>query len=120
MEIKMNTQIDTTPKSSVHPLIIAAAGAVVLVCGLGAAALMGWLPSSTGHNADATLSSTSQTAAERAAQAQALQANGAQQHHTAPAHHAQAPTTIASANPKSCADCGVIDAVNEVDTRGQG
>ena len=36
----------TTTTKSLHPLVLAAAVAVLLFCGVGTAALMGWLPSS--------------------------------------------------------------------------
>lgn len=104
------------PKSSTHPLIIAAAGAVVLVSGLGAAAIMGWLPSSAGHNTDVNGQALAvQTAAVSSAPAQP---SAPVPHHAAPVHHVSPPT--ASAAPAICNECGVIASVNEVDTKGQG
>jgi outer membrane lipoprotein SlyB len=51
-EIAMNTSPTTPPRvARHHPLMIAAALAVVLFCLLGTAAIMGWLPSSIGSNA---------------------------------------------------------------------
>ncbi len=107
----------SAPKSSLHPLLVGAAGAVILVSGLGVAAIMGWLPSSNGHNADPTLAANGQPVASQTAVAAtpAQGSNGAPVHH----HHAAAPERIASAAP-ACNDCGVIEAVNEVDTKGQG
>ena len=59
----------TTTTKSLHPLVLAAAVAVLLFCGVGTAALMGWLPSSQG---DAQPLSAS-TSAEQLASLQASQ-----------------------------------------------
>lgn len=114
--------MNNAPKSSTHPLMVGAAAAVILVSGLGAAAIMGWLPSSSGHGADAN----SQTPAAQVAGAPAqpgaptvVQASSAPvQHHTSTVHHA--PVQTASNGPAICNDCGVIESVNEIDTKGQG
>jgi outer membrane lipoprotein SlyB len=119
--------MNNAPKSSLHPLIVGAAGAVILVSGLGAAAIMGWLPSSNGHNTDPALNANGQPVASQSATA-AMPAPAAApvaapaykepvHHQSAPVHHAE---RIASAAPAVCHDCGVIEAVNEVDTKGQG
>ena len=48
----MNTQATTVHKSpQAHPMMIIAAIAIVLFCGVGVAAIMGWLPNSIGGNA---------------------------------------------------------------------
>jgi outer membrane lipoprotein SlyB len=48
------TTLDTSPlpaaRTRPHPLLIAAALAVIVFCIVGTAAIMGWLPSSTGSN----------------------------------------------------------------------
>jgi outer membrane lipoprotein SlyB len=47
----MDTHHPTPPaRARQHPLLIAAAIAVILFCAIGTAAIMGWLPSSTGGN----------------------------------------------------------------------
>jgi outer membrane lipoprotein SlyB len=46
----MNTQTPITPRPRQHPLLLAAALAVILFCAVGIAAIMGWLPSSHGSN----------------------------------------------------------------------
>jgi len=113
------------PKSSTHPLIIAAAGAVVLVSGLGAAAIMGWLPSSAGHNSDANgqpLAAPTAAAPSASTPSSApvlVKAAEPAQHHATATHH-HAPQQTASAAPAICNECGVVAAVNEVDTKGQG
>jgi hypothetical protein len=47
---KGHTMNNNTNKSSMHPMILTAAAAVVLVSGVGVAAMMGWLPSSESKN----------------------------------------------------------------------
>jgi outer membrane lipoprotein SlyB len=117
----MNTQTNPSQKSSAHPLMLAAAVAVLLACGVGVAAMMGWLPSSAGHNADPALNGNVQTSSASSAPARVLPNSEPVHHHTAPSHHtASSDTVVAAASPASCANCGVIDAVNEIDTRGQG
>jgi outer membrane lipoprotein SlyB len=47
----MDTHHPTSPaRARQHPLLIAAAIAVILFCAIGTAAIMGWLPTSTGGN----------------------------------------------------------------------
>lgn len=48
----MQTQTTPAHNSRMHPLLIAAAVAVLLFCAVGTAALLGWLPSSIGGNRD--------------------------------------------------------------------
>ena len=65
----MNNPINTTGKSaSHHPMMIAAAIAIILFCLAGTAAIMGWIPSSIGNNS----SSGELTASDRAALASSL------------------------------------------------
>ena len=47
-ETTMNTPMPPTSKSTHHPMMIAAAIAVILFCLAGTAAIMGWIPSSMG------------------------------------------------------------------------
>ena len=47
-EKHMNTPMPHTSKSNLHPMMIAAAIAVILVCLAGTAAIMGWIPASMG------------------------------------------------------------------------
>lgn len=48
----MDTHQIPPTRARQHPLLIAAAIAVILFCAVGTAAIMGWLPSSTGGNRD--------------------------------------------------------------------
>ena len=116
----MNTPLAPVPKSALHPLIVAAAVAVMLVSGLGAAAIMGWLPSSAGKNSEAQLSANGQPITSQYLPTAVPQASIPAHHRTAPAHHSRSPENIASASSTTCSECGVIDAINEIDTRGQG
>ena len=120
------------PKSSIHPLMAAAAGAVVLVSGLGAAAMLGWLPSSSGHNVDPSVGPNGQPLTAQTAGAPGTASGGtaviaapvgATAQHSSPVHHApehRAAEHVAAAAPAECRDCGVIESVHEVDTKGEG
>ncbi|MBG6222943.1 MULTISPECIES: glycine zipper 2TM domain-containing protein [unclassified Janthinobacterium] len=112
---------------SLHPLVLAAAVAVLLFCGVGTAALMGWLPSSQG-GAQTLAASTSaeqlaslqenrppQSVPEPQPQQQAQQpAQQAQQPQQPQQQYATAPA------PQVCSNCGVIEAIHEVNTRAEG
>ena len=126
----------TTTTKSLHPLVIAAAVAVLLFCGVGTAALMGWLPSSHGDTQPLAAS----TSAEQMASLQANQPNPAPagmqslaalpqqpqpiQQQPAPARQPQPqPQQYAAAPapaPQVCSNCGVIEAIHEVNTRAEG
>ena len=122
----------TTTTKSLHPLVLAAAVAVLLFCGVGTAALMGWLPSSQG-DAQPLAASTSaeQLASLQANQPQAnLQPAGAQplaalplqqQQQQQPVRQQQPQQQYAAAPaPQVCGNCGVIEAIHEVNTRAEG
>lgn len=129
-----------------HPLLLAAAVAVILFCAAGIAALMGWLPSRGGNGADQAAyagasGNSSQLAAANLAPLPAGQDNGgyqpgpapgsslaqgyappAQAGSTAPERAAVAPEPerAAQAVPSVCTSCGVVESVREVSTRAQG
>lgn len=124
----------TTTTKSLHPLVLAAAVAVLLFCGVGTAALMGWLPSSQG-DAQPLAASTS---AEQMANLQANQPSAAlppagaqplaalppqqQQPQQQPVRQPQPQQQYAAAAPapQVCGNCGVIEAIHEVNTRAEG
>jgi len=132
----------TTTTKSLHPLVLAAAVAVLLFCGVGTAALMGWLPSSQGDSQPLAAS----TSAEQMANLQAnqpqtnLQPAGAQplaalppqqqpqqqqqqqqQPVRQPQQQPQQQYAAAPAPaPQVCGNCGVIEAIHEVNTRAEG
>lgn len=124
----MNTPI--TSKPTHHPMMIAAAVAIILFCLAGTAAIMGWIPSSVGNSA----STGELTPSDRAALASRLADTDpapvmaplpAPQEERAPAPVAQrAPVQLAAATParKSnwCGNCGNVESVREIKTRGEG
>ena len=127
----------TTTTKSLHPLVLAAAVAVLLFCGVGTAALMGWLPSSQGDSQPlAASTSAEQLASLQANQPQAnLQAAGAQplaalppqqqqqqqpQQQPAPVRQPQPQYAAAAPAPQVCSNCGVVEAIHEVNTRAEG
>ena len=128
----------TTTTKSLHPLVLAAAVAVLLFCGVGTAALMGWLPSSDSRDAQPLSSAAS---SEQLASLQAIAPPpGAQALDAAPLASQQPPQQLAAVQaapaprplpepepqyaaapaPKVCSNCGVIEAIHEVNTRASG
>ncbi len=98
----MNNNLTPPARARQHPLLLAAALAVVLFCLLGTAAIMGWIPSSIGGNANRQLNE-----AERAALAASLPPGGqaaplapaARMAQLAPQGGAYAPAPAAQAGP---------------------
>jgi len=99
--------METQASKSPHTLYWVAGIAVTVFSAVGIAAIMGWIPTSTGGPGNNLVTAT-QPAAQPAARS-----------HTAPS---RAPAQIASNTPASarCAECGVIEAVREIDTKGEG
>lgn len=122
----------------IHPLVAVASVAVLLFSGLGAAALMGWLPSSTskpGDDAaiirpDAAMakSEKAQPAASAASAASAAKPTQSTASATKPKDGTTVaartkPAQVASSAPVAkaiCANCGVIQSVLEVEKAGEG
>ncbi len=122
----------------IHPLVAVASVAVLLFSGLGAAALMGWLPSSTskpGDDAaiirpDAAMakSEKAQPAASAASAASAAKPTQSTTSATKPKDGTTVaartkPAQVASSAPVAkaiCANCGVIQSVLEVEKAGEG
>lgn len=94
--------METQAKKPLHPLFWAAGIALILFCGAGVAAMMGWIGSSAGKPAEPSPITkldkprASERASERA--------------------HAVAKIPVAAI----CLECGVVQSVHEVDTKGQG
>jgi outer membrane lipoprotein SlyB len=87
---------------SPHPLVWVAAIALIVFCGAGAAALMGWIPTSAGKPGDdAALAKLDKP-------------------HASPARAAPAKTHPAAVVAAKCAECGVVQSVHEVDVKGEG
>lgn len=121
----------TRPKHSLHPLLIAAAIAVMLFCAVGTAAILGWLPSSAGgnHNPNGALTASDQLASPLIPQTPPSQAMSTSVASLAPAAVAAAappreqtaypaPAPVAQTAP--CLNCGMVESVREVTTRAQG
>jgi outer membrane lipoprotein SlyB len=92
--------METQSSKSPHPMVWVAAIAVVVFCGAGAAAFLGWIPSSMSTPAD-----------EKLARLDAPKAAAA--HQSAPRAHS-APVAA------RCSECGVIQSVREIDAKGEG
>jgi len=118
----METQVSKIePQSGKFPqAVIWIAGiALTLFCAVGIAALMGWIPNSMGGASDKAAigqqsANTVPPAAPKAPRAAA--AHPAPVAHTAPVP--VAPVKIAAVS--TCAECGVIESVREVEAKGKG
>ena len=94
--------METQAKKSLHPLMWIAGIALIVFCGAGVAAFMGWTTSSAGKPAEpSVVGKLDQPRAVEKARAPA---------------HTTAKTPVAAI----CAECGVVQSVHEVDTKGQG
>jgi outer membrane lipoprotein SlyB len=101
--------METQATKSPHPLLWVAAIALIVFCGAGVGAMMGWIPTSMGKTDDAVLGDAAKPKASAPASASPAKA--------APAKVA-APIVVAAA--AKCIDCGVIQSVNEITTKGEG
>ncbi|MGV7210214.1 glycine zipper 2TM domain-containing protein [Oxalobacteraceae bacterium A2-2] len=126
----------TPAKSSLHPVLVIAAVAVILFCGVGSAALMGWLPNSNANGSGTVPPAALVNEAPPAnAPANSLNANGAYPNGNyasgaypngapapalAAAAPAPAPVSAAAPAPAVCGNCGVVESVREIQTRAQG
>ncbi|WP_226929462.1 outer membrane lipoprotein [Janthinobacterium aquaticum] len=128
----------STTTKPLHPLMLAAAVAVLLFCGVGTAALLGWLPSSNGDSQRLdSAASNEQLASLQTIAPQPLAAQAAAAPVTAnalapapvrapapaPAPTPQPEPQYAAAPapaPKVCNNCGVVEAIHEVNTRASG
>lgn len=98
----METQVRKSP----HPLMWMAGIAITLFSAAGIAAIMGWIPISTGTPSE-------KIAASKAATAPAK--------HTAKRTQAVPAQVAVNAPAKAyCADCGVIESIRELEARGEG
>lgn len=119
----------TTTTKSLHPLVLAAAVAVLLFCGVGTAALMGWLPSSQSDSQPLAASTSAeqmanlqanQPPAPAALPPQPQQQQPQQQPVRQPQQQPQQQYAAAAPAPQVCGNCGVIEAIHEVNTRAEG
>ena len=93
----METQANKSP----HTLFWIAGIAVTMFSAVGIAAILGWIPTSTGSPGESV------AVAKQSATAKAL---------TAPVHMA---ASNAAARGR-CAECGVVESVREIETKGEG
>ena len=114
----MVAQVSKTP----HPLAWVAGIAVILFSVAGIAAIMGWIPTSTGTlGNNAALEEKLATNRAKPAAVEKKMTNtvkpAAPKEYTAPA-----PVQVASNVParRTCAECGVIESVREIQHKGQG
>lgn len=130
----------STTTKPLHPLMLAAAVAVLLFCGVGTAALLGWLPSSNGDGKRLDSAASNEQlaslqtiapqplATQAAATAAPVTANAlapapVRAPASAPAPAPQPELQYAAAPapaPKVCNNCGVVEAIHEVNTRASG
>lgn len=105
----METQVNKFP----NPLMWIAGIAVILFCGAGIAAIMGWIPTSIGHPAEVAEPASLERPNASAAKPAGVKAYSS-------AGSSAAPTQVASAasGHAKCAECGVIESTREVNTKG--
>ncbi|HCW21374.1 MAG TPA: hypothetical protein DHL02_26265 [Achromobacter sp.] len=119
----MNTTRIDTPRRGLHPLVAAAAIAVIVMCAVGVAAVMGWLPSpSANPHADApvvsagpesaNLAPAPQASASQASEPPAPAQTGRPASAAAPRPAASAPAPAPA--PQACKSCGVVESVRQV------
>ena len=106
-----------TRTSRISPALIATASvAVILFCVAGVAAFMGWLPNSNAAR-DSIMSDAPATLTSKPAAAKARSAATSER----PAPMQRAANASAKASAKvACAECGVVESVREIDTKGEG
>lgn len=112
-----------SPRRGLHPLVAAAAIAVIVMCSVGVAAVMGWLPtpSATPHAEDPALAQPGPEAANLAPAQPATpgqpQAPAARQPAQAQAQQPQAqgrPAPAPAPAAQACRNCGVVESIRQV------
>jgi len=126
----MNTPVSpsgATPRRGLHPLVATAAVAVIVLCTVAVASLVGWLPTPWAESSGPAPVHEAQAQAEQAAgeppappQPAASQPPAPQ---PAPAKTASAPKAApapkAPAKPATCADCGVVETIRPIQVPAQ-
>lgn len=120
--METQTEVPAKPRAT-PPILVIAAIAVVIFSATGTAAIMGWLPASSGSTSDST------AAATQPEPASATSGTGDKASAKVTAEAAPASTSTGKANPLQvaaapvklvCNDCGVIESVREIKQRGDG
>jgi len=117
----MNTRTDSVSTPRLHPMVIAACSAVVLVCAAGTAAIMGWIPTSAARNTETSSLAAPATAAPPTAPVKApvTPPVKAPQMAAAPVRHTprtDEPRQVVA----TCNYCGVVESSREITTAAQG
>lgn len=105
--------METQNRTSPHPLMIIAAIAVTVFSAAGIAAIMGWIPTSSGDAAPPLAATASVNGAKPLAQA------GATRQQTVTVRTPRTLTPLVESRVR-CADCGVIESVREIEKAGDG
>lgn len=107
-------------RRGLHPLVAAAAIAVIVMCTVGVAAVMGWLPSpSANPHADEPVAEAGPQGANLAPAPQAAvppppAQQGRQPAAPAPRPQAQAQAQTQAPPPQACQTCGVVESIRQV------
>jgi outer membrane lipoprotein SlyB len=105
----------TESKRTLHPMMYVAGAAIILFCAAGTAAIMGWIPNSMGQNRDsAELAAANQLALDKA---KAAEEKPHHSYHSSNMH--TVPERVGNDERRICGDCGVIESVQAIETRGQ-
>ena len=108
--------METQARKPISPLMWAAGIAIVLFCGAGVAAMMGWIPLSASRTSDlpAGMERVPATQMGPAQPATAPRARSSYEPRTEPVLGANAPRV-----PLKCTECGAIESTREVSVRGE-
>lgn len=106
--------METQGSRVTNPLMWIAAIAVILFCGAGFAAIMGWIPTSVGRPSDLKPLVSVQVPPAAAIAPGLSKPRAVPESRTAPVYAASAPV------PARCSECGVIEGVREIEVKGEG
>ncbi|MGY6268167.1 glycine zipper 2TM domain-containing protein [Achromobacter denitrificans] len=104
------------PRRALHPLVAAAAIAVIVMCSVGVAAVMGWLPTpSANPHADEPVAEAGPEGANLAPLPPAApEQQPARPGPAQAARPAPAPTPAPAPAKQACASCGVVESIRQV------
>lgn len=106
----------TKAKRPLHPMILSACVAVLFFSAIGISAIMGWIPGSFAQEKDRTeADAAKQSLSDKSAVARKEVPRVI---HAAKSH--TAPVRVASNSKPSCSNCGVIESMRTIETRGEG
>lgn len=108
--------MEAQERQPLHPLYTVAAVAVILACGIAAAALMGWLPASIGQPGE---QAALHTPVKPAVQPGAPSSPAIVPRRSEAARVANTAPGVATAAAR-CGECGVIESVRETERKGEG